>query len=108
MLIPSQTAWNFLAIWEFRVQPGKEKLFEEAYGRRGIWAQFFASGKGFVATELNRDLKDSGRYITLDYWVSKREYDEFRAQHAQRYSAIDAECEAWTAEEKLIGSFERL
>ncbi len=66
------------------------------------------TGEGFVATELNRDLKDPARYLTLDFWESREAYDAFRAQHAAEYAAIDRECEALTAEEKALGAFERI
>jgi len=100
--------WGFVAVWEFRPKPGAEQRFEATYGPQGIWASFFAAGKGFVATELNRDLKDPGRYLTFDFWTSKAAYDQFREAHADEYQRIDAQCEQLTAEEKLIGHFERL
>jgi heme-degrading monooxygenase HmoA len=98
----------FIVVWEFRPRPGMEAAFERAYGPGGSWAQLFSKGKGFVATELNRDLKDSNRYLTLDFWESKEAYEAFRAKHAEDYAAIDRECEALTLEEKQIGAFERV
>ena len=100
--------WGYVVIWEFRPRKGAETRFEEAYGPKGVWARFFARGEGFVATELNRDLKDAGRYVTLDLWVSKDAYDTFRAAHEAKYQTIDQQCESLTAEEKSIGAFERL
>ncbi|HST13150.1 MAG TPA: antibiotic biosynthesis monooxygenase family protein [Terriglobales bacterium] len=103
----SQT-WGYVAVWEFRPRQGAEARFEEAYGPRGPWARLFATGEGFVATELNRDLKDPGRYITLDFWESKQAYEVFRATHAEEYVAVDHECEELTAEENQVGSFARV
>src|SRR5207244_1248994 len=77
--------WRYLIIWEFRVRAGMEALFEEVYGPQGDWARFFARGKGFVRTELNHDLKDSRRYLTLDFWVSREAYENFRRLHAPEY-----------------------
>jgi heme-degrading monooxygenase HmoA len=85
-----------------------EVAFEQAYGPGGSWVQLFSKGKGFVATELNQDLKDPSRYLTLDFWVSKEAYQAFRAEHAEDYAAIDRDCEALTSEEKQIGAFERV
>ena len=98
----------YLVVWQFRPRPGEERPFEEAYGPLGAWARFFTTAEGFVRTELNRDLKDPERYFTLDFWVSKEAYESFRAKHAAEYAAIDRECEALTAEEKLVGEFARV
>jgi heme-degrading monooxygenase HmoA len=94
--------------WEFRPKAGAAERFEEVYGPEGLWARFFAQGEGYVGTELNRDLKDPRRYLTLDLWVSKAAYDKFRADHAAEYQAIDAQCEALTEHEAELGRFERL
>ena len=99
---------GYTIIWEFRPRAGVEARFREAYGPRGIWARFFAIGEGFVTTELNQDLKDPGRYVTLDFWVSQAACEAFLAAHAEEYKTIDLQCEELTVEEKLIGHFERL
>ena len=100
--------WKYLIMWEFRVRPGMEKEFEAIYGPNGRWARFFASGEGYVGTELNRDLKGNLRYVTLDMWSSRQAYEQFRAQHLEEYAAIDAECELMTVSEVEIGTFERI
>lgn len=100
--------WKYLIAWEFRPNVGAEQRFEEAYGPRGIWAQFFRQGEGFVGTELNRDLKDPGRYLTLDLWASKEAYERFRAEFGAEYKNMDARCEELTAHEAELGRFERL
>jgi heme-degrading monooxygenase HmoA len=100
--------WGYIIVWEFRPRQGAEARFEEAYGPQGVWAKLFARGEGFVGTELNRDLKDAGRYITVDLWVSRGAFEAFRAGHQAEYTAIDQQCEALTAEEKPLGTFQRL
>jgi heme-degrading monooxygenase HmoA len=105
---PVAPNWGYVVVWEFRPRAGAETRFEEVYGPRGIWARLFATDEAFVATELNRDLKDCGRYLTLDFWRSKQAYDAFRAKHASEYEVIDRECEALTAEQKSVGAFERI
>jgi heme-degrading monooxygenase HmoA len=99
---------GYLIMWEFRAKAGSEKRFEQAYGPKGVWAQFFALGEGYAGTELNQDLKDKLRYVTLDRWVSEEHYQRFRATHAQEYTAIDKECEELTDAEREIGAFARL
>jgi quinol monooxygenase YgiN len=103
-----QRRWAHMIVWEFRPRPGAETRFEEAYGPQGVWAKFFRSDEGFVGTELNRDLKNPGRYITIDLWVSQAAFEAFRAAHMAEYQAIDQQCEALTAEEKPLGTFQRL
>ncbi len=100
--------WGYLIVWEFRPKKGVEMAFEDAYGPKGIWARLFQHGEGFVATELNHDLKDPGRYLTLDFWTSKQAYEAFRAAHVAEYQAIDEQCESLTEREKEIGTFQRL
>jgi heme-degrading monooxygenase HmoA len=100
--------WGYLIAWEFRPKPGVESRFEDVYGTRGIWANFFMQGEGFIGTELNRDLKDPRRYLTLDLWVSKEAYDKFQAEHLAEYRTIDARCEQLTEHETELGRFERL
>jgi heme-degrading monooxygenase HmoA len=100
--------WGYVVVWEFRPIAGTEARFEEAYGPRGAWARLFSTGEGFVATELNRDLKDPARYLTLDFWESRKAYDSFRENHTAEYAAIDRQCEALTAEEREVGAFERI
>ena len=103
-----EALWKYMIAWEFRAKSWSEGSFEEAYGPHGIWAMFFKQSEGFVATELNRNLNDPGRYLTLDLWVSKAAYDQFRGDHAAEYQAIDAQCEALTEHEVELGRFERL
>jgi len=100
--------WGYLVVWQFRPRPGTERHFEKTYGPDGSWARLFAKGEGFVRTELNRDLKDPQRYLTLDYWTTKEAYKAFRAKHAAEYAAIDSECEALTLEETSLGEFSRV
>jgi heme-degrading monooxygenase HmoA len=101
--------WGYLVIWEFRVRRGMESAFERSYGPEGSWALLFrGGGEGFVGTELNRDVKETRRYLTLDFWTSEAAYESFREKHAARYKAIDAECEAMTESEAEIGRFARV
>ena len=108
MAIQKHDQWRYLIIWEFRVRAGMEARFEKGYGPRGDWARFFAQDEGYVRTELNHDLKDGRRYVTLDFWVSQEAYENFRQQHASEYSALDHKFEEFTEKELEIGKFERI
>jgi len=100
--------WGYLIVWEFRVKAGRESRFERVYGHDGTWAQFFRRGEGYLGTELVRDLKESARYLTLDFWTSQSAYEHFRKQHLAEYQAIDRQCEAMTESEVEQGRFEHV
>jgi len=94
-------------VWEFRISSAKRRAFERAYGPDGEWAKFFRKGKGFLGTELIRDANDAGRYLTLDFWKSRKDYERFKRQNREMYQLIDQRCEAFTTKESEIGQFSR-
>lgn len=59
--------------------------FESAYGPNGDWAQFFRSGRGYIGTELLRDVETPGRYLVVDRWESAEAYNAFAAEHREEY-----------------------
>jgi len=100
--------WGHVIIWEFRVRPGLRQRFEFAYGPEGAWAELFRRSQGYMGTELNRDANDDRRYVTLDFWVSRQEYESFRREHAAEYKAMDQDFAEMTESEIEIGRFERI
>ena len=95
----------FLVIWQFHVRPGLEARFQETYGPAGAWAKLFARDTNYLRTELQRDLREPGRYLTFDYWTSETAYDQFHAHFRRDYEAMDRQCEQLTESELLIGRF---
>jgi heme-degrading monooxygenase HmoA len=104
---PQCETWQYVVVWEFEVQVGKDKDFEARYGPKGAWAQLFRRDDAYVGTELVRDTGKSNRYLTLDFWISRERYEAFRKENHQEYVAIDQECEDLTHSEREIGSFVR-
>ena len=102
------SGWQYAILWEFHVKPDAQLQFERIYGPRGDWAQFFRTASGYIGTELIRDEKKSHRYVTIDLWRSRQEYEAFRQQHADEYRQIDQRCEQMTEAEQALGTFERL
>jgi heme-degrading monooxygenase HmoA len=98
---------GFVIVWEFRVHLIKRRAFERSYGSEGDWAKFFRTGRGYLGTELLRDWQQPDRYITLDYWKSRRHYETFKKQNRKTYQLIDERCEALTTRESEIGQFSR-
>lgn len=96
----------YVIIWEFRVEPGREGEFADAYASEGIWFKLFARADGYRGTELLHDASDVCRFVTIDRWTSERAFDAFRTTFAGEYDAVDRECESLTAQERLIGRFE--
>jgi hypothetical protein len=109
---PSQRAQierqsTFVIIWEFLINPRKRRAFELAYGPDGEWARFFRKSPGYLCTELICDSQKPKRYITLDYWKSRKHYEIFKRQNRKMYEIIDERCEVLTTRELEIGKFSR-
>jgi heme-degrading monooxygenase HmoA len=96
---------EFIVVWEFRVRPGKGRYFEKIYGPDGVWGEFFRRGKGYIRTELIRDLKMPRRYLTVDVWTSREACLRFKRKNRIEYQAIDKRCGALTEDEVKIGEF---
>src|SRR5690349_16596686 len=83
-------------VWEFRVSPKARRKFERVYGPRGEWVRLFKKGKGFLRTDLFRDEEKRGRYLAVDYWISKGDYKNFRRKFEHEYESLDKRCESLT------------
>ena len=84
------------------------KAFEEAYGNEGEWAQFFAQKRGYIGTELLRDVETPGRYLVIDRWESADAYNAFVAAHREEYmQRVDATRFHYDSELRF-GTFETL
>lgn len=101
------TRAGFVVVWEFRIRASKRRAFERAYGPDGEWAMLFRKAKDFLGTELIRDAHDETRYLTLDFWKSRKEYERFKRQNREMYQLIDQRCESLTTRESEVGLFSR-
>jgi heme-degrading monooxygenase HmoA len=97
---------QYVIVWEFRVRREKEKEFVEKYGPEGSWARFFKGSSGYIRTELVRDVADHLRFITLDYWQTEADFNDFRKQHLAEYERLDREFEGLTEQETRLGAFQ--
>lgn len=93
-------------VWAFDVKPASAQAFESAYGPAGDWAKLFRSAPGYGGTELLRDVDTAGRYLTIDRWRSREDFQRFRETFRAEYVALDARCAEWTDREELVGDFE--
>lgn len=94
----------FVTLWEFEVKPGSEKLFEQAYGPEGEWAQLFRRDARYRGTRLLRDVGAERVYVTIDEWESRAAYEEFRERFAADYAEVDRKHEFLTAKETFLAS----
>jgi heme-degrading monooxygenase HmoA len=92
----------YLIVWEYRIRPETRAEFEQIYSATGAWAELFQKGAGYVGTELLRDETTPLRYITIDRWKSKAEYEAFLSAWRQEYETLDAQCEGLTEHESLL------
>ena len=98
---------QYVIVWEFRVRQGKEREFVEQYGPEGSWAQLFRRSGGYIRTELVRDVADRFRFLTLDYWQTEEEFNDFHQRNLAEYQRLDKELEGLTEEEARLGAFWR-
>jgi heme-degrading monooxygenase HmoA len=80
--------------------------FERAYANDGEWAEFFRRGRGYIGTELLRDVEQPGRYLVIDRWESAEAYDAFVAEHRDEYMRRVDETAYMHQQELRFGTFE--
>jgi len=91
--------------WEYLVRPSGVLKFKRIYGPKGKWARLFRKARGYVRTELHRDMGKPRRFITIDYWKSYQAWKRFRQKFASEFAELDLKCERMTTSEKEIGRF---
>ena len=82
--------------------------FERVYGPDGEWAQFFRGGRGYIGTELLRDVETPGRYLVVDRWESAEAYNTFVAEHRDEYMQRADETAFHHLQELRLGTFENV
>jgi hypothetical protein len=98
----------FLVLWEFEVKPGCEQRFERVYGPGGDWDSLFRRDPHHAGSHLFRDTRKALVYLTVDYWLSRKAYEEFLVAQSSDYQALDVVAEQWTANERHVGSYETM
>jgi len=56
-----------------------------------------------LGTELLQDEEHAERYLTIDQWNSKAEYEALQSEREREYQALDLDCEDLTEQESLLG-----
>ncbi|MGA2421166.1 MAG: antibiotic biosynthesis monooxygenase [Candidatus Acidiferrum sp.] len=96
----------FVVLWEFDVKSECEDGFILAYSPSGAWAQLFATHAKFRKTQLLRDIANPLRFVTMDVWESREDYEHFLQSSAKAYRELDALCEGLTTRERHLSSFD--
>ena len=90
----------------FSYEAREPEGFERAYGAEGEWAQFFRSGRGYIGTELLRDVEMPGRYLVIDRWETAEAYNAFAAEHRDEYMRRVDDTRFHYEQELRLGTFE--
>ena len=93
-------------VFSYEVRDAAE--LERVYGTDGEWAAFFRQGRGYIGTELLRDVETAGRYLVVDRWESADAYNAFVAERREEYmERVDATRYHYDSELRF-GTFETL
>ena len=92
----------------FTYDVGDAAEFERVYGPEGEWARFLRGGRGYIGTELLRDVEQPGRYLVVDRWQSGDDYNAFVAAHRDDYMRRVDESAFHHERELRIGTFESI
>jgi heme-degrading monooxygenase HmoA len=82
--------------------------FEAVYGPAGEWAQFFTGARGYIGTELLRDVEVPGRYLVVDRWDSADAYNAFVAERRDEYMQRVDDTRFMYDQELRFGTFENV
>lgn len=91
--------------WIFHIKPANKRTFRRIYGPGGDWTRLFAKDPNYIGTELLHHATSTGCYVTVDSWVSRAAYHNFKKRHRNEFAALDVRCEALTVRESKIGEF---
>jgi heme-degrading monooxygenase HmoA len=82
--------------------------FERVYGPNGDWSQFFAGARGYIGTELLRDVETPSRYLVIDRWESAEAYNAFATEHREDYMRRVDDTRFHYEQELRFGTFENV
>jgi heme-degrading monooxygenase HmoA len=100
------TKKNFVYMWEYLVKENFLEDFIHHYGPEGDWVQLFRKAGGYIKTDLHQDCTNPKRFMTVDFWESKNDRDNFRKEFSTEFAELDQRCEQFTETEKILGDFD--
>src|SRR4029077_12612994 len=76
-------------VFSYEVHDAAE--FERVYGSDGEWAEFFREGRGYIGTELLRDVEAPGGSLAIVRWESADASNSSVAERREDYmERVDA------------------
>ncbi len=96
----------FVVLWEFDVKSECEERFIAACSPSGAWARLFSTDAKYRETRLLRNIAEPLRFVTMDVWESREDYEHFLRSSADAYHALDAEYAGLTTHERHLSSFD--
>jgi len=96
----------FVVLWEFDVKSECEEQFIAACSPTGEWARFFATDAKYRETRLLRNITEPLRFVTMDVWESREDYEHFLRSSGDAYQALDARFAGFTTRERHLSSFD--
>lgn len=97
---------RFSYVWEYEVPSESEAEFLRHYAPEGTWTRLFRRARGYRGTQLYRDRRRAGRYVTVDHWTDEAAYFEFRRAFAAEFETLDRTCAGLTRREAHLGDLE--
>ena len=58
------------------------------------------------ARPLLRNVAEPLRYLSMDVWDSREDYEHFLREHREAYHELDLQCAGWTTRERHLSSFD--
>lgn len=93
---------------EYLVKEEFQGQFELAYGPGGAWSRLLGECAGYRGTSVLRDLENPLRYLTVDVWNSREDWEQALADKGSEYAELDAAYAEWTESERQLGVFRML
>jgi heme-degrading monooxygenase HmoA len=90
----------------FSYETHNAEEFERVYRTDGDWAEFFTGARGYIGTELLKDVEAPSRYLVIDRWESAEAYNEFVAANRDEYMRRVDETRFLYDSELRFGTFE--
>lgn len=92
----------FVRVWEYEVPGDRAVAFITAYATDGAWGELFGRAAGFLGTELYRDADRADRFLTIDRWQNKEDWQSFLHAFGAAYESLDAQLEGLAVTERSL------
>ena len=98
-------ATSYNVIIEFTVASERLAAFKAAYNPVGQWPQFLKQADGYIQSRLLADDEHENVYLTIDRWLTKHHFNDFRTACADAYRKLDQQLESVAGVKRRIGAY---